>query len=406
VSAARQVLERLLRKGERARARGSEAAVSLVMTVASCPEYAALDSLDALESFHAVIALAERAGAVAVERRRRGGDATILQRLHLLDLDILAVHLDVRLLGDRVGEAVQQLSAARQRWPVVAGVLNAWAQGHKVRGGGPEAAADLAAAVTAVDSRQRDQREERILRRESVRLFGDSKRLERLTPWLELLITGELAAGGLSRQDVWASLGLRREPQPMLVAGHGTVRLLDGSTVLPLIRPYLGLPAGAVESIDTPAGYLLSIENLTSFHDAASHLPPHSGLLVYTAGMPSPTWRALYARILRALPVQAPVYHWGDIDEGGYRIAAALATIVNAAGKSLQPWLMSPRVLPVGLRPRLQPPSVAVAREMRRWAVRAGWPEVADELREDPVLAEQEWLDPVYPPMSDRSGGA
>ena len=37
---------------------------------------------------------------------------------------------------------------------------------------------------------------ERILRKESVRLFGSrrSKHLERLTPWLELLVSGDLAA--------------------------------------------------------------------------------------------------------------------------------------------------------------------------------------------------------------------
>jgi hypothetical protein len=285
----------------------------------------------------------------------------------------------------------------------VARVLDVWARGRKVRGSGPEAAADLAEAVRAVESRQHDQHEERILRRESVRLFGDSKRLERLTPWLEILVTGELAASGLSKEDIWASLGLRREPQPMLVAGSGTARLRDGATVA-LVKPYLGLPVDAVEGIDTHARYLLTIENLASFHDAARHLPTTDGLLIYTAGMPSPAWRALYARILSTLPPDAQVYHWGDIDEGGYRIAATLASVVTE--KPLRPWLMSPRALTSELRARLPPPSAAVLKEMLRWATRAGWPEVVEELQRDPVLAEQEWLDPAYPPVSDHSGAA
>jgi hypothetical protein len=377
--------------------------VSLLMTAASCPEYAALDTLAAMESFHAVITLAERAGAVVVDWRRTGGDTAILQRIRLHDLDALAVHLDIPLLGDRVDAASRQLSAAREYWPIVARVLDVWARGRKVRGSGPEAAADLAEAVRAVESRQHDQHEERILRRESVRLFGDSKRLERLTPWLEILVTGELAASGLSKEDIWASLGLRREPQPMLVAGSGTARLRDGATVA-LVKPYLGLPVDAVEGIDTHARYLLTIENLASFHDAARHLPTTDGLLIYTAGMPSPAWRALYARILSTLPPDAQVYHWGDIDEGGYRIAATLASVVTE--KPLRPWLMSPRALTSELRARLPPPSAAVLKEMLRWATRAGWPEVVEELQRDPVLAEQEWLDPAYPPVSDHSGAA
>lgn len=403
MNAARQVLERLLRRGESARSRADVKPVSLLMTAASCPEYAALDTLAAMESFHAVITLAERAGAVVVDWRRAGGDTAILQRIRLHDLDALAVHLDIPLLGDRVDAASRQLSAAREYWPIVARVLDVWARGRKVRGSGPEAAADLAEAVRAVESRQHDQHEERILRRESVRLFGDSKRLERLTPWLEILVTGELAASGLSKEDIWASLGLRREPQPMLVAGSGTARLRDGATVA-LVKPYLGLPVDAVEGIDTHARYLLTIENLASFHDAARHLPTTDGLLIYTAGMPSPAWRALYARILSTLPPDAQVYHWGDIDEGGYRIAATLASVVTE--KPLRPWLMSPRALTSELRARLPPPSAAVLKEMLRWATRAGWPEVVEELQRDPVLAEQEWLDPAYPPVSDHSGAA
>lgn len=405
MNAARQVLERLLRRGESARRRGDARPVSLLMTAASCPEYAALDTLDAVESFHAVIGLAERAGAVVVERRRAGGDTAILQRVRLNDLEALAVHLDIRLLSARVGEASFQLSAACERWPIVARVLDVWARGGKVLRSGPEAATDLADAVKAVESRQHDQHEERILRRESVRLFGDSKRLERLTPWLEILVTGDLLRSGLSNEDIWASLGLRREPQPMLVAGSGTVRLRDGATVA-LIKPYLGLPVDAVEDIDTHARYLLTIENLASFHDAARHLPTADGLLIYTAGMPSPAWRALYARILSTLPLDAPVYHWGDIDEGGYRIAATLAGVAVETGRSLQPWLMSPQAFTSELRKRLPPPSATVLKEMLRWADRAGWPEVAAELRHCPVLAEQEWLDPVYPPATDHSGRA
>lgn len=364
------------------------------MTASTCPEYCALDALESLEAFHGEIAMAERAGAVTSDRMRSGGDSAGLKRLTLVDLDRLGQHLGVRLLSDRAFEASALLSPWQSSYPVISQVLERWSQGKQVRACGPEAAPLLADAITAVDSRRRDETEERILRRESVRLFGDSKRLERLTPWLDLLTTGELAASGLSNEDVWASLGLRREPQPMLVAGSGIVRLKVGE--LPLCKPYLGLPVDAVESIETEARYLLTIENLASFHDTARAMPDASGLLIYTAGMPSPAWRSLYRRVIDALPRSASIYHWGDIDEGGFRIAAVISRIARDSGRSLQPWLMSPDATPTHISVRA-PPSKAVLHEMVRWASAAGWEDLARELQKTPVMIEQEAIDPSFP---------
>lgn len=391
MSPANPALERLLRRGERARSRGADEHVTLTMTQASCPEYGALESLEAMEIFHAQIALAERSGAISANRDLRNGE---LKRLSLISLDKLAVHIGIRLLSDRTDEASTRLSAWEENYPVIARVLQAWKQGKKVRGSGPEAAGDLVDAATAVESRARDSKEERILRRESIRLFSDSKRLERLTPWLEVLVTSELAATGLTKEDIWAALGLRREPQPMLLAGTGTAKLSDGE--ITLVRPYLGLPVEAVESIVTNARYLLTIENLASFHDAARAAPSASGLLIYTAGMPSPAWRALYARILRSLPLGVDIYHWGDIDEGGFRIAAVLSSTAAKEGRNLLPWLMSPLALPV-LPENAKQPTPTTLSEMIRWASTAGWTQVSEDLRKVPVLIEQESLQPTYP---------
>jgi hypothetical protein len=56
-------------------------------------------------------------------------------------------------------------------------VLATWRTGRKVRSYGPEAAADLADAARAVETLLADARGERILRKASIALFGDSKRL-------------------------------------------------------------------------------------------------------------------------------------------------------------------------------------------------------------------------------------
>lgn len=396
MSAARAVLERLLRRAESARLRGADDRVSLPM--ASAAEYAALRSLGELEAFHAEVALAEREGAILAKREGRSGDGSRLLRLSVADLGALARHLDVQLLEERVAAAARQLDAWVERFPVVADAIATWREGRKVRGCGAEVAPDLAQAAKAVAAREDDAGYERILRRESVRLFGDSKRLEKLTPWLELLVTGELAPSGLSKEDVWSAVGLRREPQPLLMAGRGTVEL--SNITLPLVAPYLGLPVESVRSVTTPAHCLLTIENLATFHDATRASGAPSVLLLYTGGMPSPAWRAAYTRILCALPPDFEIYHWGDIDEGGFRIATVLANAARSMGRSLRPWLMSPEeVSPIARIPMASPSSSTLA-AITRWAEKAGWAAVAGELLRYPIELEQESIDPVLPKLT------
>jgi hypothetical protein len=396
VSDARHVLERLLRKGERARLRDDASPVSLPMTEASARDYASLRTLSERETFHAQIALAERAGAISVERDRHRGDGDRLLRLTVIDLDALAAHLGVTLLEARVREAADALSPWLPHFPVLNDVLAAWRAHRKVRGHGPEAAPDLADAALVVHARRADESHERILRRESARLFAGraqaSKRLEQLTAWLDLLSSGQSVADGpLEKEHVWASLGLRREPQPLLVAGNGTL-LLDGQVELPLATAFLGVPLDAVQGVRTTAANVLSVENLASFHDAARAPGVDRTLVLYTGGMPSPAWRQAYTRLLRSLPADLPVWHWGDIDEGGFRIAAVLADTASASGRRLQPWQMSPaEVLPVE-GPDASVPAPDVLQAMCRWTERAGWAGIADALRAQPVSLEQEAL--------------
>lgn len=393
MSAARALLERLLRRAESARRRGDDRSVAVNM--ARVDDYTMLRTLPEFEAFHARIALAERAGALEVERETRAGDGTRLLRLRVCDASALAAHLGVRLLGERVAEAERLLDPWRGRFPVLDEVLAAWRGNRKLRSAGPEAAQELADAASAVAARLDDAGTERVLRRESARLFGDSKRLEKLTRWLELLATGELVPSGLSEVEVWSMLGLRREPQPLLIAAVGAATV--GGVVLPLPRPFIGVPVGQLQALRTDARCLVSIENLASFHDAARAPGAESTLLLYTGGMPSPAWRAAYARILACLAPSLPVYHWGDIDEGGFRIAAKLAETAAAAGRQLQPWRMSPDALADVACAVAATPTPAQLARMCAWARRAGWDEAASALQARPLRLEQEQLEPQLP---------
>ncbi len=395
-SPARRVLKRLLRRAEAALSKGDARPVSLSMTGSrDGAEYLALRGVSDFEPFHARIALAERGGAITVERDRYRDDGQLLLRLVVRDLPALAHDLGIELASERMGRACALLAPWRLSFPLLEAVLAGWQGGATVRGHGPAAAVDLADAARAVSALQSDVRGERVLRKASAELFGDSKRLEALTAWLDVLVTGEVSPSGLEDEQVWSALGLRKEPQLLRLSGQGELRLGNESVRLP--RSVVGFQLDAVSGIRTGARALLSIENLASFHEAAALAGESQVLLVYTGGMPSPAWRAAYLRLLAGLAADTRLYHWGDIDRGGFRIAARLADMARQSGRMLHPWLMAPADLPADIVAAAAKPTPAVLANMCDWARRAGWEDVCNDLQRAPLLLEQERLHPQLP---------
>ena len=62
----------------------------------------------------------------------------------------------------------------------------------------------------------------------------------------------------------------------------------------PLDRPYCALPPATVLGLESAPSRVLTIENLTTFHVWARQNCDSNVLCIYTAGMPSPAWRAMY----------------------------------------------------------------------------------------------------------------
>src|SRR3546814_14110392 len=90
----------------------------------------------------------------------------------------------------------------------------------------------------------------------------------------------------------------------MHIARDRTTGLIDA--------PYLGLPAGTIQKVASKVTEVITIENKTTFHSEAKRHQDNEVLLIYTAGMPSPAWRAMYRRLLVSLPTATPFYTWGD----------------------------------------------------------------------------------------------
>lgn len=383
---AHRLLERLLEQGDEhiagARARPPS------LTARELAPYLKLRSWQQKQECDETFLAARDAGSVSITREKHNPIEGPIQRVDLLDLGALAKFLGRETYADRLLCAVKQLEQLFADFPVMLEVRNRWAGKAKVRGMGPEGAAswvDAARVLTASKERANDDVDTPV-REFSARLFQDSKRIEALTPQLDILLTGNLD-GCRGVNEVWQELGLFREEHPVLLAGNVAIERDRGTFLID--SPYVGLPAATIRSVASDVFELVTIENKTTFHSEAKRRYQESVLLVYTAGMPSPAWRLMYGRLLSSLPKATLVKHWGDIDEGGFRIAATLSKEARTAGFVLQPHRMQP--LDVPLDGRIVASQQTLSR-IRHFASSAGWDELGDLIQESGFIAEQESL--------------
>lgn len=382
---ARRALERLLKSADK-----HEAGVAVrrpALTGSALAGYHALRSLKDKEEFEAVMAYGQAEGAIKVQRPRHDPQG-LIERIELVDVSRLAA-----LLGEvphlaRVRTAKQILVPYLATYSVLHDALSSWEKLRKVRGTGPDDAANWAMACDVIAYCQAQVTlgvTESPVRDASARLFKDSKRIESLVPHLDVLLAGNIEDDARPEAEVLQELGLYREQQPARLAGNIVVRRERGA--FPLDRPYCALPPSTVLRLESLPSQVLTIENQTTFHVWARQYCDTDVLCLYTAGMPSPAWRAMYVRLLSGLAAKTPVLHWGDVDEGGFRIAAVLSRCAAEAGHALMPWKMRPADVAESLRRAA--PARTVDR-MVKYAGEAGWNDIAHELAEAKVVAEQE----------------
>ncbi|SCB14684.1 Wadjet anti-phage system protein JetD domain-containing protein [Cupriavidus alkaliphilus] len=382
---ARKALERLLKSADKHEAGAAKRRPAL--TDSALSEYRALRSLKAKEDFEAVMAYAQAEGAIMALRPLRDPEG-LIERVELVDVVKLASILGKMPHAVRVRSAIETFAAHLGEHPVLNDVLSSWEKLKKVRGTGIDAAANWAMACDVIAYCRAQVAlgtTETPVRDASARLFKDSKRIESLVPCLDVLLAGNVEDAARPEAEVLQELGLYREPQPARLAGDIVVRRKRGA--FPLDWPYCALPPSTVLGLGSMPRHVLTIENQTTFHVWARQHCNSDVLCLYTAGMPSPAWRAMYLRLLSELPASTPVLHWGDVDEGGFRIAAFLSRCAAETGHSLSPWKMRPSDIPE-LQRRAAP--ARTVDRMVKYAGEAGWNDVAHELAQAKLVAEQE----------------
>lgn len=391
---AKEALGKLLDAGERAQA-GMRTRAPALTTSALSP-YRTTTSLHGKEDFENVVLAAAANGAISVlwddgyapnVRRSEG----FIARIDLVELKALAKFLNRQLVADKIQFAEKQFASLIDTHPVLSDVISRWTRLKTVRGFWPEDVVDWLDAVRVLKYAATMKLDGMIsipIREASAKLFKDSKRIEKLAAPVDVLLSGDIDGEARPSEEVWKEIGLFREEHPMRLAGNTTI-VRDRVTAV-LDRPYIGLPATTVLSLGSEPQYVLTIENQTTFHSEARRLCDSDVLLIFTGGMPTPAWRAAYCRLLSTLPLNVPVHHWGDVDEGGFRIAALLSRDASGIGHKLQPWRMHPKDIPEDMRCRA---SEATAMKMRAYAVAAGWGDLGDALFEAKITVEQEGLE-------------
>jgi hypothetical protein len=126
VPLAEEALIELLRRGERARLRGSTRAVQVDFIATGSP-YWRLDYAQR-QHCHVSLAAAERAGAVELRWARQGGDDRPLEKVRLVDVDRLAAHLGTTTVDATVREARALLDPWLDGVPRVAELVEAWSR--------------------------------------------------------------------------------------------------------------------------------------------------------------------------------------------------------------------------------------------------------------------------------------
>lgn len=384
-AAARLALQKLLGFAESATIRGARARG---LVFASFAAYR-LDSVQALEAVHTELAAAERAGAIAIEWDRRAGDRGQVTRIDVVDAEILAGILGVTPHWRQLEQARAALAPWLGRWSID-WLLRQWADGKSPRERGPEAALAFVEAAWILDALAAGG--DRIsMRRLSAQLFGDSKRIEARAVELDLLTRSD---DGPARSDqaLFSEIGLLHYPLPFLIAGEQCCAILDADQRQAIPKPYLGFDPAIIQGVVFDGGYVLSVENLTTFNELSRGQAGRlRGLLLYTGGMPGPAWTRAYACSIRT--AQTPIYHWGDTDVGGIRVLAKLDAMARTVGKTVQPWQMG--VPPAEVRKPLGEREVGY---MRKVCGLHHWHALGELIGNHRAAIEQEAQELVLPP--------
>lgn len=175
----------------------------------------------------------------------------------------------------------------------------------------------------------------------SSRCYHDSKWFERSVRETFLDIARkycpELRAaceqGDMGVRDQLAYLGIYARPELYELSGKCVLTTEAGSIRVDAVWPFgIALPSTAVDSILSidlsNVHKVVFIENKTNYDEFLLSELDSDTFAVYHGGFLSPQKRKLFTKIAQAVPENAQVSFWADIDLGGFQMFAQLQALI------------------------------------------------------------------------------
>ena len=300
------------------------------------------------DSLHRVLRDAERAGGVRLEEDRLGRFTGEIARVRLSNTNALYRFLNrqpsvdiARTARHRVESGCPEIVREPFFQSILSEATTAWGINRRFLDLGPNDSIDLLEVFRLTHRIVHWAGRDVDHRTFSRRTVSDSKALERHEGRVAALLRRWTpSTSDLESREVLEVHGIVRRAHPLFVRGPICVKSdtisLEGSGV-----PFVGLPWSTVQSttLYSPVDYTIIIENQTSFWRYCMEVEGRF-LALLSDGFPA---RDVLAGIVHLVRVAqpAPVFHWGDIDAGGLRIAKHLE---DACGVPLRLHDMAPEL--------------------------------------------------------------
>lgn len=156
------------------------------------------------------------------------------------------------------------------------------------------------------------------LRKFSLAVLKDSKRLENIKTRLYHIITDYYPESSTDEDEALASFNIIKNPGFLYLKGNLTIELNGQVIDLGRLNSPFSLMSENIAQLnilDIQDQQVLTVENLTSFYDTKLD----DTLIIYLGGYHNALRRSLLTKIYSFNP-SLPFYHFGDIDAGGFYI--------------------------------------------------------------------------------------
>lgn len=363
-------------------------------------DYTRVGGPTAQDEFHRILQDAVRAGGIALEGERLGRFTGEFARVRLLDADKLytfLVRAPAATVADaarrRIDEAIPDILKDPFFAEVEGEAIAAWRANKSYLGLSPNQADTFATAIRLAHGIIHLVGRDVDHRTFSRRVVKDSKALERQEGRVARLLERRNTSLSVDEpREILEASGIVRRAHLLQVKGPLRVvsdtLMIEGAGEL-----FIGLPWAAVQqaALMKPVDYVITIENPTSFWRYCTEVGG-CYLALLSDGFPARDVLSSMTHLVRVAQSMAdvPIYHWGDIDAGGVRIAAHLedAFCAPVLLHDMQPSLALEMGMPLQSRKGLQ----QLASRSGDIGALAHW-----LLGDDARALEQEELDPRPP---------